>query len=978
MSEIEVDGPGTSIAGRTPKADGLRGLAALVICLLASVDALALDPRKAITQYRRDSWTLAHGLPHSSINRISQDSEGYLWMSTFGGAVRFDGVRFESLTPLVRPGEPFSDAIADTLEDKNGVRWFATGRGLLRTDATSTRVFRQDDGLPGNGIQALAWDPEGRLMVGTGRGLVLIDRDPPFRVTPVSALSAVDVTSFLHDRAGRLWVGTRQGLYLRGQDGVWQRLNVSDLGTLHIWSVVEDQAGTIWIASRRGGLLSWTNGVVRRYGRNDGLNHDVIRALLVDRGGSLWVGTAGSGVSRLRDGRFERLTATRGDIPSDVIRALFEDREGNVWVGTAGGGLTRLSDAPFTRITTREGLPDDSVWTVTEDVAGTLWIGSNGGLVSMRNGVMERHHAVGGEQPIVLSLLATRDRRLLVGAYRGLFELRASRLVRLDQPGDLPSTVVRTLLETSDGSVWLGTERGAVQYRHGSRPAFRTPHEDQPTDVSVIRESRTGGLWLGLERGGIVRYEGERFLNQLWAKPLGTIRDMLEDERGVLWIAGTGLGRYENNRLFHFGEAEGFAERRIHALQEDGLGNLWMSTNTGIYRVSRAELDGLAAGGSTRPRFEPFRESEGVPAAEGNGGSQPASWRTRAGRLWFATIGGLAGIDPMAAARTDPRPVARIEHALIDGGEVDQGSALPRGIRRIEFEYTALLLTSPQQVRFRYRLEPVDTEWSEAGARRSVAYARLSPGVYRFRVAAAGRDGVFAEDPSPFEFEVTPFFYERPLFRFGLAVLGLALLIGLGALRTRGLRRRGLELERIVAEKTRDLERLASEDPLTGLANRRQFDRELEKEIQRSHRTGQSIALIMADVDHFKDFNDAYGHPQGDACLRTIAAVLRAHGRRAGDIVARLGGEEFAIFLPDIEPVLAEELAGRLLEAMANEKVPHSAGSLGVVTLSLGVATVSGAALATLIPENLVEQADAALYEAKAAGRNRLVARRIS
>jgi|CXWL01.1.fsa_nt_gi diguanylate cyclase (GGDEF)-like protein len=978
MSQIEVDAPVIAIAIPTAKDPRLRVLLVGLICLLASADAFALDPRKAITQYRRDSWTLAHGLPHSSINRISQDSEGYLWMSTFGGAVRFDGVRFESLAPLVRPGEPFADAIADTLEDKNGVRWFATGRGLLRTDPVSTRIFRQEDGLPGNGVQALAWDPEGRLMVGTGRGLVLIDRDPPFQVTPVSALSGVDVTSFLHDRAGRLWVGTRHGLHVRSLEGEWQRIAASDLGTLHIWSVVEDKAGTIWIASRRGGLLSWTNGVVRRYGRKDGLNHDVIRALLVDRGGSLWIGTAGSGVSRLRDGRFERLTATRGDIPSDVIRALFEDREGNVWVGTAGGGLTRLSDAPFTRITTREGLPDDSVWTVTEDAEGGQWIGSNGGLVSLRNGVMERHHAVGDEQPIVLSLLATRDRRLLVGTYRGLFQLRASRLVRLDQPGDLPSAVVRSLVETSDGSVWIGTEHGAVRYSPGSRPAFETPRGDHPSDISVIRESRAGGLWLGLERGGIVKYEGARFVNQPWAKPLGTIRDVLEDERGVLWIAGTGLGRYENARLFRFGQAEGFEERRIHALQEDGLGSLWMSTNTGIYRVSIAELDAFATGGSTRPRFEPFRESEGVPAAEGNGGSQPASWRTRDGRLWFATIGGLAGIDPKAATRTDPPAIARIEHGLIDGGEVEPGSALPRGTRRIEFEYTALLLTSPQQVRFRYRLEPVDTEWSEAGARRSVAYARLNPGVYRFRVAAAGRDGVFAEDPTPFEFEVTPYIYERPLVRGGLVVLGLALLIGLGALRMRGLRRRGLELERIVAEKTRDLERLASEDPLTGLANRRQFDHELEKEIQRSHRTGQPIALIMADVDHFKDFNDAYGHPQGDVCLRTIAAVLRAHGRRAGDLVARLGGEEFAILLPDMMPAVSEELAGRLLEAMANERVPHAAASLGVVTLSLGVATVGGSALASTTPNGLVEQADAALYEAKAAGRNRMVARRIS
>lgn len=953
-------------------------LLAFLIGMSASPAALALDPRKAITQYRRDSWTLAHGLPHSSINRISQDSAGYLWMSTFGGAVRFDGVRFESLTPRVLSGEPFSDAVADTIEGRNGVRWFATGRGLLRTAGSSTRVFGREDGLPGQGIQALAFDPEGRLLVGTGRGLVVLDHDPPFHATSVEPLSGADITSFLYDRAGRFWVGTRQGLHLRDRDGGWKRLEDADLGTLHIWSVVEDLAGTIWIATRRGGLISWTDGVARRYTRRDGLNHDVIRALLVDREGSLWIGTAGGGVSRLREGRFETLTATRGDIPSDVIRALFEDREGNIWVGTAGGGLTRLSDAPFTRITTREGLPDDSVWTVTEDAAGTLWIGSNGGLVGRRDGRMERYNTAEGQQPIVLSVLATRDQRLIVGTYRGLFELRPTGLVRLDQPGDLPSPVVRSLIESTSGSVWVGTERGAVEYRPGSRPAFLTPNQAQPFDISVIRESRTGGLWIGLERNGIVRYQEGQFVDQAWAEPLGTIRDIIEDERGVLWIAGTGLGRYENQRLVRFGEAEGFSERRIHALQEDGSGHLWMSTNTGIYRVARKELDAFAKGGSVRPRFEAFRESEGVPAAEGNGGSQPASWRSRDGRLWFATIGGLAGIDPASMTRPDPMIVARIEHALIDGGEVAQGATLPRGIRRIEFEYTALHLTSPQQLKFRFRLEPVDTEWSEAGTRRSVAYARLNPGPYRFRVAAAGRDGTFAEDPAPFTFEVAPYFYERPLVRGAFTAGSIALLLGLVALRVRGLRRRGIELERIVAEKTRDLERLALEDPLTGLANRRQFDRELEKEVQRSHRTGQPIALIMADVDHFKAYNDAHGHPQGDECLRAIAAVLRGYGRRAGDLVARIGGEEFAILLPDLKSDVSEDLAARLLQAVAGERLPHASAASGIVTLSLGLATVSDSQSATLTAKYLVEQADAALYEAKAAGRNRVVVRRLS
>ncbi|MBK5256374.1 MAG: diguanylate cyclase, partial [Vicinamibacteria bacterium] len=604
-----------------------------------------------------------------------------------------------------------------------------------------------------------------------------------------------------------------------------------------------------------------------------------------------------------------------------------------------------------------------------------LWIGSNGGLVGIRGGQVERHDEAEGARPIVLSLLATTGGRLLVGTYRGLFELRAGRLIRVDGARDLAGTAVRSMVETATGSVWIGTENGMVEYRPGSRPSFVTSNNTQKASIPVIREARAGGLWLGLETGGIYRYQGGQFIAQDWAGPMGPIRDLLEDERGVLWIGGMGLGRLEHGRLVRFGAALGFAERRVHAMLRDGLGNLWISTNTGIYRVRLDDLDAFAKGAAPKPHFEPFRESEGVSAAEGNGGSQPAAWRTQDGRLWFATVRGLTGVDPAAAMKPDPPAVARIEAALIDGGRVERKATLPPGARRIEFVYTGLRLTSPLTTQFRYRLDPVDREWSDAGSPRSVAYARLAPGAYRFRVAAAGRDGLFHEDPVPFDFEVPPYFYERGLFRWGLLAAVFLFVLGGATLRVRELRGRESELERIVAEKTRDLERLASEDPLTGLANRRQFDRELEKEILRARRSAQPIALLMADVDTFKAYNDSYGHPQGDECLRRIASVLSAHGRRPGDLAARLGGEEFGLILPEMEGGLAETLAERVRQAMVDERMPHSSAPLGYVSLSIGVATVAPHRLESVTSKELVQAADDALYEAKTRGRNRVVVR---
>jgi diguanylate cyclase (GGDEF)-like protein len=948
-----------------------------VMAFLAT-SAYALDPRKAVTQYRIDTWTQAHGLPHSSINRIGQDAEGYLWLATFGGAVRFDGVRFESLANSAKPGAPEGDAVAQILEGPGGVRWLATGRGLVRRDAETTVLMTRKEGLPANGIQVLAFEPDGNVLVGTGLGLAVVDPRPPFSITTPAEFKGVDVTSFHRDRKGRLWIGTRQGLRRRETDGRWTRVTEGNLGSLHIWSVVEDSSGTIWVATRLGGLVSWTEGGARQYTRRDGLAHDVVRSLATDRHGSLWIGTAGGGLNRLRDGKFELLSAADGSLPSDVVRTIFEDREGNLWIGTAGGGLTRLSDLAFANLTTREGLPDDSVWTMTEDDAGTLWVGSNTGLVGIRDGRrVEKHTEVDEARPIVLSLLSARDGRLLVGTYQGLFELRGQRLMRLDRPGELKSPVVRSLLETREGSIWIGTERGVAEYHPSAKPRFVPASEGPDASVVVLRETVNGDILLGLERGGLLRRHEGVFTREEWAEILGPIRDVLEDDRGVLWVAGVGLGRMEGGRLIRFGAAEGFADRRIHALLFDSNGSLWMSTNTGIYRARRVELDAFASGSPTKPRFEQFLESEGSPAAEGNGGSQPAAWRTRDGKLWFATIRGVAGIDPVAASQPDPATVARIRKALIDGGEVNRGAVLPVGVRRIEFEYTALRLTAPQQLRFRYRLDPVDSAWSDAFSRRSVAYASLGPGSYRFRVAAAGRDGVFLEDPEPFDFSVTPYLFERGIVRFGVAALALIAALGGMTLRVRSLRQRGLELERIVAEKTRDLERLALEDALTGLANRRQFDRELEREVLRARRSGQPLALLMADVDWFKSYNDTHGHPQGDQCLRAIASVLNASSRRAGDLAARIGGEEFALLLPDSAAGLVEGVAERLRQSVLDQEIVHQSSAVGRVSLSIGVAVVGPKGLQTTTPSALVEIADQALYEAKAQGRNRVVIREI-
>jgi diguanylate cyclase (GGDEF)-like protein len=368
-------------------------------------------------------------------------------------------------------------------------------------------------------------------------------------------------------------------------------------------------------------------------------------------------------------------------------------------------------------------------------------------------------------------------------------------------------------------------------------------------------------------------------------------------------------------------------------------------------------------------------------SAEGYGGSQPCGWKSRDGRLWFAGIRGLVMADPRWKAPVTPLPPVLVE-TVRDARGSHPGNApvgLGPGARSVEIQYAGLGLRAPGRLRYRYQLEGYDSDWVDAGPRRTAYYPRLPGGGYVFRVASIDADGRQAPE-ARLTLVVEPAWHERSLVRGLLA--GLAVLAGFGLhqLRTWRLRVRQVELRKQVAEQTvalrqanQELERLAAVDGLTGIPNRRILDEALAREWQDHRRRGASLALILCDIDHFKAYNDTQGHPAGDATLRRVAQVLASQCRRATDLAARYGGEEFALLLPDTTTPAALALAEQLLAAVRALALPHPASSAADhVTLSLGVAALVPSPDTTTA--DLLRQADECLYRAKHAGRNRAVA----
>jgi diguanylate cyclase (GGDEF)-like protein len=413
---------------------------------------------------------------------------------------------------------------------------------------------------------------------------------------------------------------------------------------------------------------------------------------------------------------------------------------------------------------------------------------------------------------------------------------------------------------------------------------------------------------------------------------------------------------------------------------EDRNGNFWITCNRGFYRVPRSELDDFAAGKRKRVTSIGYGPGDGLRSTSFAGGHQPAGAIDSAGRPWLPSFSGLVVVDPARLPGSGKPPSARIDQVTVNGVDRPLGVevVLPPGSAPLSIRYMATTLRNADRVRFRYRMEGAPGDWVDAGRSREAFFPTLGHGTYRFVVAASIDGRTWGEAAAPLSITVKPYFFQTSWF---LALIVLAVLVSVATIlrvRTGNLRRQKAEMERQVAEKTEEL-RLANEhlaqlsfiDSLTGVANRRRFDETLEQEWNRGKRFETPLALLIADVDYFKPYNDTFGHPEGDKCLVALAEVLANEARRAGDFVARYGGEEFVILVPGADLDAAVDFAERLRKACEARAIPHPASLVSaVVTVSIGLASrIPSDATSS---ESLLQEADSALYQAKRSGRNRV------
>ncbi len=793
--------------GPGPRAFALGLLAALAV----SRPAAALDPARAITQYRHEVFRTREGLPQSSAEALLQTQDGYLWIGTQEGLARFDGSRFvvydKGTTPELR-----HNRILTLMQDRRGRLWLGSeGGGLTVVQEGRFRTFGPGDGLASDIVRAVAEDGEGTIWVGTDAGLQSRD-ERSFSTWGIAAgLPAGAVRALAVDPSGALWVGTAQGAFRRTGRGFEPRGPREG-----VLSLRAGPDGTVLLGTAHG-LRLLRGERVESLGRSDGLPGEVVNCAMRDRRGTVWIGTSG-GLARLSGGRVTSFTPAQGLSNGNVL-ALLEDREGTLWVGTQDGGLNKLSDASFTPWGVKEGLSADVAWAVFVDRDGAVWSGTDAAGVNVRRGdrVTTIGVADGLPAPGVQAIWQHPDGSVWLGTRGGgVAIVRGGKVVRVIRKADgLAGDSICSILGTRDGSVFLGS-RGSGLTRISPEGRFTRWGEGDGLlngTIHALHEDRAGALWIGTNGAGLFRFEpatgGFTRFGQAQGLSIEIVNTIHETGDGTLWIGtyGGGLNRFRDGQFAAVTTREGLFDDAVFAILPDGHGNLWVSCNRGIYAVSLRELDAVARGDAKRVRCRPFGTEDGMRNRECNGANQPAGARGADGLLHFPTIEGVVTVDPDGLCRNPVPPIVLVEEVRVDGAPRPTRSflELAPGAERFEFHYTATSFRVPSRVAFRVRLEGVDRDWVDVGTRRSAYYTNLSPGSYTFRVSAANESGVSSEGETAFSFRLRPRLDQMPFFWLVVGVGALAVAYTGYRFRVARLEVRERELLDVVEERTRSL-----------------------------------------------------------------------------------------------------------------------------------------------------------------------------
>jgi len=759
----------------------------LVVILLAGAfgaagaSAQSLGANRVFGRYQQALWQERDGLPQNTVLDLTKTRDGYLWLATYEGAARFDGVRFTLFNASNTVGIGNS-LVTDLLETRDGHLWLATyGGGISRLAGGRFTQFTSRDGLSSDYTGSLFEDRGGTLWIGTeGDGAAAL-RDGRFSAyTVADGLPSGIVRGFADDGPGSVLVATGRGIARISDGRVNRYASPVELAHADIRVLKRFADGSLWVAAMRGGLYRLDSHGVTRFGPAHGLTNDAVESLFQDEDGLIWVGTTSGGLFRYSANRFEHYAPPDG-LPGARVAVIALDADKGLWIGT-NEGLVRLRPPRFTVYTSRDGLPSDDVGSIFQDAAGSIWVISGGGLSRFADGAFKVFTTSDGRSDNRIRGLA-RSFDGMAWAFSGsiLARWHRDRFVEVVDSAGLPWDRVYSLLRARDGTLWLGMREdgGLIRVRDGHRTHLTKKDGLADDSVLALFEDRSGSLWVGTLKSGITRISGEQMTSWSTGDGLAAnhVKAFYQDADGALWIGthGGGLSRFKDGKFANISTRQGLYKDDIFQILEDDEANLWMNCNSGIWRTSLAQLNEVADGQRTSVESFAYTTADGMLSSEGVGAAI-AGWKMRDGSLWFPTTKGMVVIDPRRRDTEPPRVV--IEGAAIERQPVELGGLiqLTPGQQNLEIQYTGLSWSRPQAIKFRYLMSGIDRHWVDAGARRTAYYSYLPPGSYTFSVTADNGEGVWNEVGQTIAVTVLPPFYQGWWFRSAAAAIVMTML----------------------------------------------------------------------------------------------------------------------------------------------------------------------------------------------------------
>ncbi len=924
--------------------------------LNGSASPTVLTDTQVEREFIQRTWRQADGLPDGRVQALLQTHDGYLWLGTEQGLVRFDGEHFTVFDHVNTPALVKDDCRL-LAEDAEGSLWIGTSDGLVHE--VRGRFIRVIPAAAGkrwisDWIESLCASRLGGVWVGSDDSLARIDSRGAKAYGVKQGLPMAPVVALEEDADGLLWVGTWAGLYRF--DPKTETCEPARVPTgferRPVFGFRQDQHGELWVLFGEhappvgpGGLQGWLAGykngrwVEAPDPRREEFRFDQrSRFVAGDPWGAIWLPGTGKGLLRFARGQFQSVPLPRFSAKEYGLCAL-SGREGNLWIGTDSETLQSWTPRAIVTYTAQDGLPNDNVRSVYHACDGSLWIGTDGGLSHFKNGEFTNLTRRDGlAQNEVRAVTEDAGGTLWVGTLNGLDSIRDGKITHHRFPGEWYETKIRALLTDRDGALWVATVCGLTRLDHGQRRKYTKADGLGSNEPRALLEDRSGDLWIGTLGGGLSRFHDGKFTTLTTTNGLSSnnVWALFQDREGVLWIGtDNGLDRLADGRITAFTTRDGLPDNEVDCILEDDFGRLWVSDDRGLYSVPKADFSDLAAGRISRLRAVSYDQSDGLVTTQFNGQmSSPTGCKTRDGRLWFPTMRGVAVIDPSKVVREEVPPMTVIEEVrangrvVMDNGpqtaplgqgpraradDATPGSSVgtrgqlafgPGAARILEFHYTANTFTASQRARFKYRLLGLDDHWVDSGTRREAYFTDLAPGDYTFEVKACNHRGVWAEGGATLAFDLAPFYYQTWWFYMVCGVGLFGAVFGVGTWRVRELRKiHRLEYLHGLDQQRQRIARDIHDDLGASLAQILQLSGEMPESqdpsdpAQAGNHNRRIASLAEEAVAHIAEIVWA-NNPKYDT-LEDLVAYLREYAARFLEATPIQGQFDFPEAVPD-------------------------------------------------------------------------------